>query len=127
MRPRRVWWFWYGVVAWLLVLTHYYALLWLPATAAVVLIAENRRQAFRRWLVTHALLGVALVPAYVFLIHPHSATGPKLWLREIWTGYPPALAMLRSLWAQGVARERRSCSECNTYTCLHSEPAPRSL
>jgi hypothetical protein len=97
LRPR--WWVVYGLLAWLIVLTHYYALLWLPATVAVILVAEDRRRCLRQWLLTHVLLGVSMIPLIWLAVLPHAETGPQVWLTEIWRGYPGILAVPRSLWA----------------------------
>lgn len=96
---RARWWLAYACVAWLSVLTHYYTLLWLPATCAVVVIAERRRHCLRQWLVTHVGLGAGLFPIVWFLVRPLAAGGPKPWLRAVWQGYPPLLAVPKSLWA----------------------------
>lgn len=93
------WWVAYGVTAWLLVLTHYYSLLFLPATLAVVWIADHRRRAVRQWLVVHGLLALTLAPLCWYIIQPHAGRGPAPWLEEIWKAYPGAMALPRSLWA----------------------------
>lgn len=99
-RTNRVrWWFVYGIFIWIAILTHYYALLLLPGTACVVLLANDRRKCAWRWLQTHFALGLALLPVAWFLILPYLDTGAKGWKRAVWLGYPPALAIPKSLWA----------------------------
>ncbi len=93
------WWVIFGFSVWLTVLTHYYTLFWIPASVAVVAASRNRNACFRRWLITILLLGVALVPVVWLLIWPLGEGGPKPWLRETWLGYPPLLAVFKSVWA----------------------------
>ncbi|MCO6437488.1 MAG: glycosyltransferase family 39 protein [Phycisphaerae bacterium] len=90
-------WLAYGLAAWVAVLLHYYTLLWIPATAAVLLVGSNRRRTARRWIVTHAVLGFALVPVLIGLVIPNAETGPRRWLQQVWEGYPPWAAMARSI------------------------------
>ncbi len=96
---RTRWWLTYGILAWVAVLTHYYVLLLLPGTVSVVLLAHDRKRCLRRWLQTHLALGAALLPVAWFLILPYLDTGAKGWKRAMWLGYPPALAIPKSLWA----------------------------
>ena len=93
------WWLVYVVVAWLTVLVHYVTLAWFLGTIAGVLIAGDRRRFLRQWLVSHAVLAVALVPVIWFLVLPLSEGGSKPWFREMWALYPPALAIPKSIWA----------------------------
>ena len=44
-------------------------------------------------------LGVTLLPVVWLLIVPFGEGGPRPWLRETWIGYPPVLAIPKSLWA----------------------------
>lgn len=98
-RGRARWWALYAVLAYVAVLTHYYALLWLPATVAGIVLARQARSFIRQWLATHALLAVALAPVYVFWILPYLQTGAEDWKTEVWRNTPPALAIPKSLWA----------------------------
>jgi hypothetical protein len=93
------WWVAYAAIAWTTVLTHYHTLFWLPGTVAGVLVAPAPRRFMRQWLVTHVGLALALLPLVWLLIVPLSEGGPKPWLRETWLGYPPVLAVPKSLWA----------------------------
>ncbi|UCE62107.1 MAG: glycosyltransferase family 39 protein [Phycisphaerales bacterium] len=93
------WWIAYCVVVWITVATHYYTLLWLPATATAALIAKNRSRFARQWLIAHVVLAVCLLPLAYLLIIPLAQGGPKMWLREMWLSYRPALAIPKSLWA----------------------------
>ena len=95
---RTWWWVLYAVVALMTVVTHYYTVLWFPGTVAGVLVAIDRRRFLRRWLMTHVALGLALIPVAWLLIVPLSEGGPKPWLREMWLGYPPVLAVPKSVW-----------------------------
>ena len=97
LRPR--WWFAFGAMAWLMAATHYYTLLWLPASFAAVLITPQRMRFVRSWLITHIGVAIAFVPVAWFFLIPLAAGGPRSWLREIWLGYPPALAIPGSIWA----------------------------
>jgi len=97
LRPR--WWLAFGVIAWLMAATHYYTLLWLPASFAAVLITSQRMRFARSWLITQIGVAMAFAPIAWFFVAPLAAGGPKLWLREIWLGYPPVLAIPRSIWA----------------------------
>ncbi len=96
---RTGWWIAYAIIAWISVATHYYTLLWLPATACGVLVTSNTRRFFRSWIATHAALALMLAPLVFFFILPLSEGGPKPWLEQTWAGYPPVLAISRSLWA----------------------------
>ena len=96
---RARWWLGYAVCAWVMVLIHDYSLFWLPATIGVLVVADHRRRALRQWFITHACLALTLAPLVWFVLLGHTQTGPKAWLNEIWRGYPPALAVARSLWA----------------------------
>jgi|GEM_PF-3163754 len=93
------WWILYGCSALFAVLTHYSFLVWLPGTAAAVLIGRSARQFWRKWSITHVVLGLALMPVVWWLVMPVAAGGPKPWFREIWAAYPPALAVPRSIWS----------------------------
>jgi len=96
---RRMWWVSFAVSAWLVVLTHDYGLLLLPATVCAVFAVEDRRRALRQWCVATAGLGVALIPYVVWFVLPHAARGPKVWLGEVWRESPGLLAVARSVWA----------------------------
>ncbi len=96
---RARWWVVYAVTTWLTVATHYYTLLWLPASIMAVLVASDRRRFLQQWLCTHVALALALTPMIWWLVVPLSEGGPKPWLREMWQGYPPAWAIPKSLWA----------------------------
>ncbi len=93
------WWIVHAVLAWLIVLTHYYALLWLPATAAAIWASCDRRRCLRQWLVTHGVLALSLIPLIWLVVWPYAQGGPKMWLKEIWQESPALLAVPRSLWA----------------------------
>ena len=96
---KKRWWLVYVVVAWLTVLTHYFTLAWFFGTIGGVLIACDRRRFLRQWLVSHAVLAVALLPVIWFLVIPLSEGGSKPWFREMWAAYPPPLAVPKSIWA----------------------------
>ena len=66
------WWVVYVVVAWLTVLAHYFTLAWFFGTIGGILIACDRRRFLRHWLVSHAVLAVALLPVLWFLVIPLS-------------------------------------------------------
>ena len=93
------WWLVYVVVAWLTVLVHYFTLAWFLGTIGGVLIACDHKRFLRQWLVSHAVLAVALLPVIWFLVLPLSEGGSKPWFREMWAAYPPSLAVLKSIWA----------------------------
>lgn len=92
-------WVGYGLWVWVMVLTHYYTLLWLPATITVCFVAADRKLVARRWIVTHAVLLLTLLPLILMVVLPHTSIGPKPWLNEIWREYPPILAVPKSIWA----------------------------
>lgn len=91
-------WFAFGMTAAVTVLTHYYTLFWLVGVAGAFLVVRHRRGVVRQWLVTHLALTAFLVPTAWWLIVPLSRGGPTPWLTETWLGYPPLLAIPRSLW-----------------------------
>ncbi len=97
MRAR--WWTAYAGCVWVTVLTHYFAILWPIGTLAGAWLACDRRRFLRQWVVTHVVLGIALAPVVLLLVLPLADGGSKPWFREVWAGYPPALAVLKSLWA----------------------------
>jgi mannosyltransferase len=96
---RRRWWAAFVVLALLDVLLHYSALLWIPASICVALASPDRRRCVRQWVGSTVILIVLLIPVVAFLVLPMREGGPRGWLRETWRGYPPALAIPRSLWA----------------------------
>ncbi|MFQ5591334.1 MAG: glycosyltransferase family 39 protein [Phycisphaerae bacterium] len=96
---RTRWWAAYVGAMWLTTLTHYYTLLWLPASIAAVALSSDLRRFLRQWLLTNAVLAIALCPMIWLLIMPLGEGGPRTWLRETWMSYPPAWAIPRSLWA----------------------------
>ncbi len=96
---RRMRWVLFIVAAWCVVLTHYYALLLLPATVCAVLAVEDRGRALRQWCVAILGLGVLLVPVLVLFVLPHAERGPKGWLAEVWGDGPGLIAVVKSIWA----------------------------
>ncbi len=97
LRPR--WWLVYVIAAWITFLTHYYTLVWFIGTAAAVLVTSDRRRFWRQWLNSHVVLAILCAPVIWFSVIPLSHGGAKPWFRETWLGYPPALAVLKSIWA----------------------------
>ncbi|MFQ5495172.1 MAG: glycosyltransferase family 39 protein, partial [Phycisphaerae bacterium] len=95
-QPRRSWCA-YGVLVWILVLTHYYTLFLIPGSVGVLLLAVDRGRVARQWLVTHGLLAVTLAPLVVLVVWPHALGGPGTWLADVWQAFPPILAVPRSL------------------------------
>lgn len=93
--------FWAGYVGLSLLafLTHYYTLFWIPATLAALLLSPALKMFFRSWMKAHAILGLLIIPPAWFWMRLYMQTGPAGWQREIWNGYPPWLAIPRSLWA----------------------------
>ncbi len=96
--PRRRWWAAYVALAYFAFLTHYYALLWLPGTAAVAMIAHDRRRFWRSWFVANGLLVAACIPVIWLLVIPLSQHGARPWFHHMWQGYPPSLVIPKSLW-----------------------------
>ena len=96
---RARWWVTYALLALLAVMTHYHTLLWLPGTICAVVLANARGRCFRQWLTTHLLLGLALLPVFVFLILPVTGRGSQGWLAEMWRAYPSILAVPKTFWA----------------------------
>lgn len=99
IHSRRRSWIAYGATVVLAVLTHYYTLIWLPASIAGAVLAPNRRRFIRQWLVAHAGIGLVLVPIGIGLIRPYVRTGAEDWKARMWRDTPPALAIPKSLWA----------------------------
>ncbi|UCF33032.1 MAG: glycosyltransferase family 39 protein [Phycisphaerales bacterium] len=93
------WWWGYGILALVTTFSHYYTLFWFPATVVAVILAPDRRRFLRQWFNTHAILAVVLSPLVIFCVSALSRTGPQMWLGETWEGYPPILAIPRSIWA----------------------------
>jgi hypothetical protein len=93
------WWWGYGILALVATFSHYYTLFWFPGTVVAVIVAPDRRRFLRQWFGTHAILAVLLSPLVIFCISALSRTGPQMWLAETWEGYPPLLAIPRSIWA----------------------------
>ena len=91
-------WFGYGAAMSVAMLVHYHTLFLLPAGVAGVFVARDRQAFWKAFLATHLLLLVALLPVVLFLIAPFSSGGPRPWLERTWASYPPATAILRSLW-----------------------------
>lgn len=96
---RRRFWIGYGVTLLLAVLTHYYTLIWMPASIVGGFLAKDRRRFVRQWLVAHLVIGVGLVPIAIGLIRPYVQTGAEDWKARMWRDTPPALAIPKSLWA----------------------------
>ena len=93
------WWVAYTAVALGTVGTHYYTLFALPASIAGVVLAGNRRRFLGGWFVTHLFMLLVLAPFVWLVVLPLTGRGSQGWLLEVWQGYPPALAGLKSLWA----------------------------
>jgi len=93
------WWVAYALLVVMTTATHYYTLFWLPASAVAVLLSPRALHFAKQWTVTHAVLGVVLLPFIMFIIVPLTGRGSQMWLEDVWASYPPALALLRSCWA----------------------------
>lgn len=99
IHARRRSWIAYGATIVLAVLTHYYTLIWIPATVVGAMLAPARRRFIRQWLVAHVAIGLALAPIGIVLIRPYLNTGAEDWKARMWRETPPALAIPKSLWA----------------------------
>lgn len=95
------WWALHGLVCALSFYTHN---LLVPLTAAFWLAAwvqRADRRAWRSMLVTHAV-ALALFAPWIATLAGQAASGQERWIVKFWQGYPPALAIPRSLLAFGV-------------------------
>jgi len=89
------WWSAYAAVAVLALHTHYFTILWLPATTCLLLIIPQKRPPWRTWLITHALIVAAFVPYALAALLPAAQTPGRAWIAE---SFNPATALLESLW-----------------------------
>ena len=95
-RGRWSWWIAYGVALLGCLHLHYFSIYWVPATAAVVLIAEDRRRVFWQWVITTAAVGLGFVPYFLVAVWPAAGGGGSAWVAPHWD---PITAIPRSLWA----------------------------
>ncbi|MFQ5591464.1 MAG: glycosyltransferase family 39 protein [Phycisphaerae bacterium] len=95
-RLRWTWWFWYGAAAFVCLHVHYCTIYWLPATAIILLHAQDRRRAFRQWLTTHVAVAILFIPYFLSAVLPAGRGGGSGWLDS---GWEAGTAIVRSLWA----------------------------
>ena len=93
------WWIAYALIALGTVGTHYYTLFALPASILGVVLAGDRRRFLVGWFVTHLVMLLVLAPFVWLVVLPLTGRGSQGWLLEVWQGYPPVLAVPKSLWA----------------------------
>ncbi|UCG34355.1 MAG: glycosyltransferase family 39 protein [Phycisphaerales bacterium] len=82
---RRSTWAWYGLALFAALCTHYFTLFGVPATLACLLVAPNRARTFKRWLTTHAIVGLAFTPVFFALILPVASRSSGAWLADYWS------------------------------------------
>jgi hypothetical protein len=78
-------WVWYGLTLLVALCTHYFTLFWVPATLGCLAATPNRVRTFRRWLTTHALIGLAFAPVFFTLVLPVTFRGSGAWLADYWS------------------------------------------
>ena len=93
-RARWTWWAGWGCVTLLALATHYFTLLWLPATAVAVLLAERPRRALHAWLITTTLVGLAFLPYLLLAVLPAARGGGSTWVAA---AFDPLTAIPQSL------------------------------
>ena len=93
---RKRWWCFFGLTILSALHLHYFSIYLLPASAGAVFLAADRKRAFRAWLITASLVGLAFVPYFVVAVWPASRGGGGAWIAQY---FEPHTAILRSLWA----------------------------
>lgn len=96
MNGRKRWWCFFGLTMLSALHLHYFSIYLLPATAGVVFLAADRRRAFRAWLITTTLVGLAFVPYFVAAVLPASRGGGGVWIAQY---FQPTQAIFLTLWA----------------------------
>ena len=93
---RKRWWLLFGLTMLSALHLHYFTIYLVPATVGVVFLAADRRRAFRAWLITASLVGLAFVPYFVAAVLPASHGGGGVWIAQY---FQPTKAILHTLWA----------------------------
>lgn len=90
------WWVAFGVLLLACLHLHYFTLFWVPACAVGVLLANDSKQSFRRWLISMTLVGLCFVPYFILAVLPAARAGGGAWITQHfdWLGSIP-----RTLWA----------------------------
>jgi len=95
-RGRWRWWAAYGAALLLCLPTHYFTMYWVPATAACVAVAGDRRRVLRQWLITTLVVAVLFAPYLFAAVLPAGKGGGNKWINKSWE---PVLAIPRTVWA----------------------------
>ncbi len=95
-RDRWRWWAALGFALWTCLHLHYFTAYFVPACAITILLANNRRQAWRRWIVTVAAVSLAFIPYLLWAVLPAARGGGGTWISQSWSPYT---VILESLWA----------------------------
>lgn len=93
------WWVAYAGLAWFTLAIHDYSVFFLPATAAGVLVANDRARFFRQWAAVSGVVGLLIAPTMLGFLRSQIGGGSKAWIAREWAGYPPWTAAARSVWA----------------------------
>ncbi len=95
-RIRGKWWIAYGVAVLACLHLHYFTMYWVPATVAIVYLAQDRRQALSQWLLTNVVVAVLFIPYFLAAVWPAARGGGSGWVLGNWE---PLTAIPRTLWA----------------------------
>lgn len=92
-------WALYGAVLFVALTTHYFTIFWVPFTLLCLLVCGSSGTTFRRWVVTHFLVGAAFLPIFVTCVIPVASRGSGAWLVEYWAAHNHFLAVPASIGA----------------------------
>ncbi|MHC5108450.1 MAG: glycosyltransferase family 39 protein [Planctomycetota bacterium] len=89
-------WIAFGCLLFVALHVHYFTLFLLPALAASALLAADRAAAWRMWLRTTIVVGVAFVPYFLLAVLPAGRGGGSLWIGSSFEAFS---AIPETLWA----------------------------
>ncbi len=95
-RGQRRYWIAYGLAVWFCLHLHYYTLFWVPTTMFAILIAQDRRCAWRQWFVTTCLACLAFLPYFVVAVLPASQGGGSAWINR---SFHAGTALVETVWS----------------------------
>lgn len=93
---RRSWWVAYGAALLFTLNLHYFTAFWAAASAAMAMLATDRRMALRRWSVTSVIALALFVPYFLLAVWPAARAGGSAWIAD---GDAGVAVVLRTLWA----------------------------